>query len=72
LKGGVAEPARVIRKDFACDQPLDLCYCGLQEIFIGGALWEGLGVLRIILCEIRVGEASKQARDTPGVYSPDR
>ena len=64
LKGGVAERARVIRKDFVCEQPFDLCYCGLQEIFIGRARWEGVGVLRIILrgCENRVGIACSRER----------
>lgn len=83
MEGGVAERARVLRKGVVREQPLGLRYCGLQECFIGGARWEGVGVLGIILCENRrrcgmlfrrETECEKEgggARDAPGVYSLD-
>ena len=52
MKGGVAQRARILREDVVFDQRFDLCNCGLQERFIGGARWEGVRVLGIILQRI--------------------
>lgn len=55
LKRGDAERARVVREDVVFEQPLCLCYCGLQERFVRATGWERVGVLGIVL-RARVSE----------------